>query len=371
MDALRRYVFPLIWMLILAVIALSLARMAFFPADASGAAEDPDVPAAEFDQYAVVPVETSDIASELTLPATVQPDEGTELKATDEGEINKIWAREGDTVEKGQRILQVRVPEEPAPVDIPPEMPAEGTTDGATAGDGTDEGGAGAEPVEQPAPQPEETEQQYRYLTLYANAPGKITGLTLAEWESVATGDVVATISPGTYSIVAELTPEQQLSLLDVDIDASAILPTATDPVHCKAPGITEDAEVAKPEAPQIDPMTGEETTSSVSAAQLECAVPAGTKIVPGLSVEVTVKLGSATGVLTVPTTAAEGTGETGTVYMLDEGTGEPTPVEVTLGLRGDGVVEITEGLEEGQEILQFVPGVDNPDDGMGGGEMW
>jgi len=364
MDALRRYVFPLIWMLILAVIALALARMAFFPADASGAAEDPDVPTAEFDQYAVVPVETSDIASELALPATVEPDEGTELKATDEGEINKIWAREGDTVEKGQRILQVRVPEEPAPVDVPPEMPAEGTTDG----DGTDEGDA--EPAEQPAPQPEQTEQQYRYLTLYANAPGKITGLTLEEWESLATGDVVATISPGTYSIVAELTPEQQLSLLDVDIDASAILPTAADPVHCKAPGITEDAEVAKPEAPQIDPMTGEETTSSVSSAQLECPVPEGTRIVPGLSVEVTVQLGSATDVLTVPTTAAEGTGETGTVYVLDEATGEPAPVEVTLGLRGDGVVEITEGLEEGQEILQFVPGVDNPDDGMGG-EMW
>ena len=364
MDALRRYVFPLIWMLILAVIALSLARMAFFPADASGAAEDPDVPTAEFDQYAVVPVETSDIASELALPATVQPDEGTELKATDEGEINKIWAREGDTVEKGQRILQVRVPEEPAPVDVPPEMPADGTT----GGDGTDEGVP--EPIEQPAPQPEQAEQQYRYLTLYANAPGKITGLTLEEWESIATGDVMATISPGTYSIVAELTPEQQLSLLDVDIDASAILPTAADPVHCKAPGITEDAEVAKPEAPQIDPMTGEETTSSVSSAQLECPVPEGTRIVPGLSVEVTVQLGSATDVLTVPTTAAEGTGESGTVYVLDEATGEPAPVEVTLGLRGDGVVEITEGLEEGQEILQFVPGVDNPDDGMGG-EMW
>lgn len=367
MAALRRYVFPLIWMLILAVIALSLARMAFFPADASGADEDPDVPTAEFDQYAVVPVETSDIASALTLPATVQPDEGTELKATDEGEINKIWAREGDTVEKGQRILQVRVPEEPAPVDIPAEMPAEGTADGEDpSGEGAD-----AEPVEQPAPQPVQTEQQYRYLTLYANAPGKITGLTLAEWESVATGDVVATISPGTYSIVAELTPEQQLSLLDVDIDASAILPTSTDPVHCKAPGITEDTEVEKPEAPQIDPMTGEENTSSVSAAQLECPVPDGTRIVPGLSVEVTVKLGSASGVLTVPTTAAEGTGESGTVYVLDEVTGEPAPVEVALGLRGDGIVEITEGLEEGQEILQFVPGVDNPEADMGGGEMW
>jgi multidrug efflux pump subunit AcrA (membrane-fusion protein) len=52
---------------------------------------------------------------------------------------------------------------------------------------------------------------------------------------------------------------------------------------------------------------------------------------------------------------------------VLDEGTGEPAPVEVELGLRQDGRVEITGGLEEGQEILEFVPGVDAPnqDEGM------
>ncbi|QNN82663.1 hypothetical protein H3H54_01440 [Brachybacterium sp. Z12] len=41
---------------------------------------------------------------------------------------------------------------------------------------------------------------------------------------------------PGTYSIVADLTPEQQLSLLDVELDATAKLPTTQDPVTCTSP---------------------------------------------------------------------------------------------------------------------------------------
>ena len=90
-------------------------------------------------------------------------------------------------------------------------------------------------------------------------------------------------------------------------------------------------------------------------------------KVVPGLEVAVSVALGSRSDVLTVPTTAVEGEASTGTVYVLDEETGEPAPAEVELGLRQDGRVEITDGLEEGQEILEFVPGVDAPnqDEGM------
>ena len=389
MAAVRRYVFPLIWMLIFAIIAIALARLAFFPGDArAGDGEDPAVPAVEFDEYATVPVETGDIASALALSGVVESDPGTDLKATEEGEINKIWSREGDTVEKGQRILQVRIPQGPDPVLPGTTSGGEDTMDG-TDGDGTgNEGtsdesaqaggkaggadeatpGTAGDTIEQPSPQ---AATEYTYVDLVASASGKLTGLAVEEWQSLAVGDVVASISPGTYSIVADLTPEQQLSLLDTTIKATATLPTSPDPVTCDAPDITEqssssDDDAAKDTEPQVDPMTGEETSSGTSVAQLECPVPEGTRIVPGLSVEVAVDLGTAEDVLVVPTTAVEGEGEAGTAYALDEETGEPLPVEVSLGKRGDGVVEITKGLEEGQEILQFVPGVDNPEDELG-----
>ena len=350
MDALRRYVFPVIWMLILGLIALALVKMAFFPSGADAAEEDPQFPTAEFDQYALVPVETGDLSSELVLAAIVQPDAGTPLKATADGEINKIWLHNGDHVEKGQRILQVRQVVEP---EIP-EMPL-----------APEEPGDGEEAAPAPAPQLPATE--YRYLNLVATATGTLRGMEVAEWDVLAKGDAVATISPGTYSIIADLTPEQQLSLLDVELKATAELPTSQDPVTCGSPAITEDSEVEQPEAPQgeVDPFTGEPLSSGgeVSAAQLTCPVPADARVVPGLGVQVTVDLGSRTGVLTVPTTAVEGEGASGTVYAMDEETGEPMPLEVTLGLRGEGTVEVTEGLEEGQEVLQFAPGVDAEDD--------
>ncbi|MGP9581540.1 MULTISPECIES: hypothetical protein [unclassified Brachybacterium] len=362
MDALRRYVFPVIWMLILGLIALALVKMAFFPAGADAAGEDPLTPGADFDQYAVVSVETADLSSELVLPAMVQPDAGSALKATTDGEINKIWLKNGDAVEKGQRILQVRYEVEPEIVDLPALPVGEDGEEGEIA-------------APQPAPQPAAA-TEYRYVNLVATASGVLSGMELAEWDALAKGDTVATISPGTYSIVADLTPEQQLSLLDVELNATAELPNTPDPVACTAPAITEDSEIEEPDAPpapEVDPFTGEVISggdAGVSAAQLVCPVPAEARVVPGLSVEVTVDLGTRTGVLTVPTTAVEGEGTAGTVYALDEATGEPVAIEVVLGMRGDGAVEVTGGLEQGQEILEFAPGIDGADDSMNV-EMW
>ncbi|HEX7353186.1 efflux RND transporter periplasmic adaptor subunit [Brachybacterium sp.] len=365
MDTLRRYVFPVIWMLILGLIAVALAKMAFFPSGGDDQAQDPLAPSADFDQYALIAVEPSDLSSELVLPAMVQPDAGTALKATSTGEITRIWRGDGDQVDLGERVLQVRYPAEPEPSELP--VIAEGE-DGGEGEDDMD----GAAPI--PAPQPAEIE--YRYVNLVATAAGTISGMEVAEWDDLTEGDEVAAISPGTYSIVADLTPEQQLSLLDMELDASAELPTTPDPVTCASPAITEDAEIEEldaPAAPQVDPFT-EETVASegaeISAAQLVCPVPAEARVVPGLSVEVTVDLGTRTGVLTVPTTAVEGEGTAGTVYTLDETTGEPVAVDVTLGMRGDGTVEVIEGLEQGQEILEFAPGVDAEDPSLEGG-MW
>lgn len=386
MAVLRRYVVPVIWMLLLGVIALALAKMAFFPSADASATQDPVTPGAEFDQYALVAAETGAISSTLELTGTVQADEGTPLKATTTGEINKIWRKDGDTVSKGERVLQVRYPVEPAPLPEVAVEPGTGTGDGsdstADGAEGTADGEAGdaADGADAAAPQPAaptSTATEYRYVNLVASASGTLTDMEVQEQDDLTEGDVVATLSPGTYSIHTDLTPEQQLSLLDIDLEATATVPTTQDPVACTAPSIEEDApgdEQPAAEEPADPAEEGlyiegepEETGGGTSLAHLACPVPSDVKVVPGLEVEVSVALGSRSDVLTVPTTAVEGEAGTGTVYVLDEGTGEPAPVEVELGLRQDGRVEITGGLEEGQEILEFVPGVDAPnqDEGM------
>lgn len=352
MEAVRRYVFPVIWMVILAVIAAALAKMAFFssaPADGDPGAS----PAAEVDPYATVAVSRGDIASSIDLSATVTPDDGTPLAARDAGEISTLWVRNGDHVVEGDKILQVRVPreEDPAPV--------------AVAADPT-----GGDPAAVATAAPAEV--RYRYLTLKAGSDGTIRDLAVLKGQTLAIGDPVATISPGTYAIVADLTPEQQLRLLDQQITATATLPDSADPVPCQAPEIEED-DPAKDDGtsqsqPVMDPSTGEMSTTQEAQAALRCPVPDGTRIVPGLSVTVTVDLGTASGVLTVPITAVEGDGTAGTVYVMDEGTGEPVAQKVTLGKRSEDTVEITEGVEEGTQVLQYVPGVDSEDTGM---EVW
>lgn len=362
MAAVRRYVLPLLWLLVLGVIALALVKMAFFPSGADAADEDGLVPGAELDGYALVTAEPGDITASLALSGMVEADEGTPLTARTGGEITKIWKGAGQSVDKGEKVLQVRYEVEAEPVLA--EAPAEETADGETAD--------GKATAPQPAPQPAATEN--RYVNLVAPESGILTDMEVKEWEDVAEGDRIATISPGTYSIRADLTPEQQLSLLDVELKATAAVPTTEEPVACTAPEIAQQSgrpDGASPadspdtavEDPFAEPAPAAGGTSGETLANLLCPVPEGVRVVPGLAVDVSVDLGTRSGVLIVPTTAVEGKGTSGTVYVLDEASGEPAPVEVGLGLRQDGQVEITSGLEAGQEILQFVPGVDAPQD--------
>lgn len=357
MEAVRRYVFPVIWMVIIGLMALALVKIAFFSGDPTASAEDGATPQVAVDQYATVPVSRGDIASTLELTASVEADEGTALKAKDAGEITEVSVSNGDRVEEGTTILKLRVPQEAA---------------AAPAIDPADPNAAAAAPAE----------PRYRHLTLKSTTAGVVRDLDALEGQTLAIGDTVATISPGTYAIVAPLTPEQQLQLLEQDLHASAVIPGTEGPVACEAPKVEENAPDASgagagasdpAAAMEGDPMAGADTSAASggasSAASLRCPVLAGTKIVPGLGVDVTVDLGTATGVLTVPTTAVKGEAGAGTVYVLDDATGEPTEIPVTLGKKGEDAVEITGGLEEGQEVLQYVPGVDAKD--QMGMETW
>ncbi|WP_168583622.1 efflux RND transporter periplasmic adaptor subunit [Gephyromycinifex aptenodytis] len=346
--------FPIVWMVLVAVIAASLAKMAFFGPTSEAGGNDGAAPSADFDEFAAVAVAKGDITSTLELPATVQADPGATVAATHAGEVNKIWVANGDTISKGDPILQVRAPKES--MLAPPAEPA-----------GSDPAAAPAAPVQ---PKPE-----FTYHTLYAPRSGTVRALSAVNGQTVEVGANVATLSPGTYSSTAALTPQQHLQLLDRDVAASAELPTSTAPVPCDSPKVEEDETAAN--APAADPMNPVEQMGmpgmggdapATSSAHLLCPMPSSAKVVPGLSVKVKVDLGSAKGVLTLPTTAVQGVGDQGSVFLLDPVGGEPTAHPVTLGLRGKDTVQVVKGLKAGQKVLQFVPGIDSPEDPMGGG---
>lgn len=83
---------------------------------------------------------------------------------------------------------------------------------------------------------------------------------------------------------------------------------------------------------------------------------------------------GEAKDVLTIPVSAVEGRFESGVVYTPAPDRGEPIKVPVKLGITDGKRIQVIEGLNESQEILEFVPGkkVDNqiPEGGFLGGEF-
>lgn len=351
MEFVRRWVFPVVWMVIVGVLAASMAKMAFFSDTA--ASGDTEVPTAATDQMATVQVARGDVTSTLNLDGKVAADEGKQVTASHAGEVNAIFVADGDRVAKGDRILQVKVPREEA-VALP--VPAPAPSDSAAAA------AAAAAPAEvAPAP----TKVTYTFHTLHAPRAGTIRGLSILEGQTVEKGAAVATLSPDTYTIVAPLTPDQQLRLLDRDVKAVAALPSA-DPVTCPTARIDESVageESASDSAPQMDPMTGMPMAAAETSAELRCPVPRGEKVVPGLTVKVTLELGSAQNVLTVPNTAVEGSGSKGAVFLPATDGGEPTRQGVTLGLRDEEKVEVQSGLKADATVLLFAPGVDNSED--------
>jgi multidrug efflux pump subunit AcrA (membrane-fusion protein) len=111
-----------------------------------------------------------------------------------------------------------------------------------------------------------------------------------------------------------------------------------------------------------------EDNTTSV-----RCAVPADQVVFAGLPATLDVTVGTVSGALVVPTTAVRGGAGSGVVW-LDAGDGAgPQERPVTLGLNDGTLVEVLDGLAEGDRVRQFVPGFAAPtqpncfDDGMGG----
>jgi multidrug efflux pump subunit AcrA (membrane-fusion protein) len=98
---------------------------------------------------------------------------------------------------------------------------------------------------------------------------------------------------------------------------------------------------------------------------QLRCGIPDDVEVYNGLTMRMIVDVGSADDVLTVPVTAVRGMGEDASVWVPGE-TGEPEERSVTIGMSDGTRAEVVSGLEEGESILEYVPGTEpDMDEGM------
>jgi multidrug efflux pump subunit AcrA (membrane-fusion protein) len=313
----RRWVFPIIWMVIFAVIGAALVKIAFFP-DVADAGSDGLEPTGQIIEPQV-PVTLGTIRNDVVLDGTISADPAVPARAAISGEVRKVSATAGQHVDEGAELAQIR-----------------GMND-----DGSN-----------------------RWSILRAPRSGTLASFDLLVGQQVSLGEALAQIAPPTFSVTATLAPEQRYRLLQQPTEAEVAINGGPAPFTCTGLTIT----TAPPVSGGGD---GEGGGQGGSGTTVSCAVPGDVQVFSGLTAKVTIAGGIAENVLTLPLTAVEGAAGTGVVYLIGTD-GEPVETPVTLGLN-DGVnVEIKDGVAEGDIVLQFVPGAPaNPEMPTDGGVVF
>ncbi|SEN87701.1 efflux RND transporter periplasmic adaptor subunit [Cryobacterium luteum] len=320
MNVARKWVFPILRLIVIAAIAVALVKLAFYPnatadsnpAEPTGVIVEPQIPVA-----------LGTISNDVTLPGTVSADPAVAVKATAIGTVDEIFVAAGQAVNKDDKIYDIRVETIKDPVE---------TTDAD-----------GNVSVTQPKP-------VVTFVKVLAPITGILSSLPVIHGQSVAVGDATGQVAPPSFSVSGALSPEQQYRLLTRPTEASVAITNGPAPFTCT--GLTITTPLAG--APAGGDGAGDAT--GTSGTTVTCAIPAEVTVFSGLAAQITIAAGLAENVLVVPTTAVEGSAETGVVwFVLPDGSTEERPV--TLGMT-DGVnVQVVDGLVEGDLINQFVPG--------------
>jgi len=316
----RRYVFPALRIVIWAVIALALVRIAFAGADMSTEASGAE-PTGQVVEP-TVEATTATITNAVTVRGSVVADPAVPVRATLAGVVSKLLVADGAQVEAGTPVLEIRqeTPQEPL------------TRTDPTTGETT------------------VTERKPKVVVEQVKAPvtGTLTMPTLKD-QVLSVGDTVGQVSPGTLSVSGVLTPDQQYRLVGAPGEAQVTLKGGPAPFTCTGLRIGAAAQPATPD----DAETEGTTTPSGTVA---CSLPGDVTAFPGLGADLEIVNGTAADAVVVPVSAVQGTVQRGNVWVVASEGAEPEQREVGLGLTDGQVVQITEGLAVGDLVMQFVP---------------
>ena len=278
----RRWVFPILLLLVFGACAAGLVKLAFFP-DSADAIVSPDAGITD----PVIAVERGSVVNELSLSANVARDAAAPVRSEVDGTVTAVHVADGTYISAGQALFTIKQ-------DYPE-----------------------------------------RTLDIVAPAAGDLSEIAAIKGQQVSIGATVATLSPASYHLVAAVEPVQLYRLVGAPSDATVTITGGPAPFTCTGVRV------------QI---------ADDGAASVRCAVPADQTVFAGLPAQLDLALGQVDDALVVPVTAVKGGSGTGLVWV-DSGDGEAVEREVSLGVNDGAMVEITEGLEEGEMVREFVPG--------------
>ena len=317
MGVTRRIIFPTVRLILWAVIAAALVKIAFAGADVStvdtslqptGAIVEP-----------TVEVATATVTNAVTVQASVTPDPAVVVRATLAGTVSKLLAADGAAVAAGTPVLEIRqeTPQDPL-VRTDPETGEQTTT---------------------------ERKPKVTLETVTAPVAGTLTLPTLKD-QVVSVGDEVGKVAPGTLSVAGTLTPDQQYRLVGAPTQASVTLTGGPAPFECTGLRVGAAPTTGSDEATEVTPS---------SSGTVTCAIPAGITAFPGLGATIEITNGTAADAVVVPITAVQGTVQAGNVWVV-AADGSSEERAITLGLTDGKNVQVTEGLAVGDTILEFIP---------------
>lgn len=279
----RRWIFPLLLVVVFGACAAALVKIAFFP-DRSEAVVSPEAAITE----PVVAVERGSIVNALSLSGTVARDEVYPVRSEITGTVTAVHVSDGATVSAGQKLFTVRQDEPRKDIDV------------------------------------------------LAPEAGDVSELALVKGQTTSVGTESYKLTPARYHLQATVEPVQLYRLVNAPTDATVTITGGPAPFACTG----------------VRVQVSDEGTASV-----RCAIPADQTVFAGLPATMDLALGQVDDALVVPVTAVQGGSGTGTVWV-DAGDGtDPEEREVALGVNDGIMVEVVEGLSEGDSIRQFVPG--------------
>lgn len=315
MSVARKWVFPIIGLVVATAIAVALVKLAFFGTSVAGVGGEEPTGGFVDPQ---VPVMIGTVSNDVVLSGTIKADDAVPIKAPLDGTITSVEVAVGSVVAAGQQI---------------------GIVKGFNA--------AG------------------RTVTVGIAAPvaGTISALSIVPNQQTTAGTAIAQIAPPGFYVTASVQPTDRYRLTSAPTEATVTVTGGPAPFTCTGLTVTTPLAGASSGSGE-DPGTGDPNAGSGTTAR--CVVPADVTVFPDLVAQLTISAGVAENVLVVPVTAVLGSAESGVVYVvIDPETGETEERPVTLGL-SDGInVEIVDGLEEGELVMQFVPGAPAGDPGM------
>lgn len=331
-GVIRRLVLPAIWVVIGALIAASLVKLAFLGGGASAQGEDPLRPTGEVPAETVA-VERADISNNLTVEGTIELDAARSSLAPVDGKLIHVFVDAGFTVKAGAPLYQVRAEKEP--VEVAQEEPAEGQD---------------AAPAAPPKP-------SYTYTTVVSPTTGRVSPYAVEVGDPVGKGSAVVSVQPATYKAIGSITPLDRYRLLGKHTRARVTIKGGPTPFVCRDLTVGDSAAAAP--APQGGGEAGGEAGMAAgggdSATSVTCRVPARVVVFDGLTMSMMIPAGEAERVLVVPVTAVRGLLTRGKVWVLVDG--KPRPRTIDLGITDGKRVEVVSGLSEGDEVLRYVPG--------------